>query len=116
MIWFFVSLAGGCGAVSRALVDRWFAKDRPAWHATLTVNLLGSFAIGVASGLLPADWFLVVGTGFLGGFTTFSSSAWQVAREWGRRDFRLALGYGAATLIGCVALALLGRILATGIL
>lgn len=45
---------------------------------TLTVNIIGCFLIGIAFGfsersLFPAEWRLFIVTGFLGGFTTFSS-------------------------------------------
>ena len=86
MILVWVSLAGGFGALTRALVDRLVAVRWPAWWATLGINLAGSFAVGVAAGVLSAAAFAVVGTGFCGGFTTFSTASWQVARELGIRD------------------------------
>lgn len=108
MILVWVSLAGGFGALTRALVDRLVAVRWPAWWATLGINLAGSFAVGVAAGVLPAAAFAVVGTGFCGGFTTFSTASWQVARELGRRRHRFAVAYLAATIGGCLAAAWLG--------
>lgn len=108
MILVWVSLAGGLGALARALVDRLVVVRWPAWWATLGINLAGSFAVGVAAGVLPAAAFAVVGTGFCGGFTTFSTASWQVARELGRRRHRFAVAYLAATIGGCLAAAWLG--------
>ena len=108
MILVWVSLAGGFGALTRALVDRLVAVRWPAWWATLGINLAGSFAVGVAAGVLSAAAFAVVGTGFCGGFTTFSTASWQVARELGRRRHRFAVVYLAATIGGCLAAAWLG--------
>ncbi len=108
MILVWVSLAGGFGALTRALVDRLVAVRWPAWWATLGINLAGSFAVGVAAGVLSAAAFAVVGTGFCGGFTTFSTASWQVARELGRRRHRFAVAYLAATIGGCLAAAWLG--------
>ena len=108
MILVWVSLAGGLGALARALVDRLVAVRWPAWWATLGITLAGSFAVGVAAGVLSAAAFAVVGTGFCGGFTTFSTASWQVARELGRRRHRFAVAYLAATIGGCLAAAWLG--------
>ena len=101
-------LAGGLGAVARALVDEAVTRRFPAWISTLLINLSGSLALGVASVIATDDALTVFGTGFCGGFTTFSTACWQAAREIGLRRFRLGAGYAAATIAGCLAAALLG--------
>ena len=113
-----VVLAGAAGAVARAAVSgavqrRW----RRSGAGTLVVNLSGAFALGLWVGLpgVAADWVEVVGTGFLGAFTTFSTWMAEAAAGWraGRRAavaVRLAaalvLGIGAALLGGVVGRAL----------
>ena len=84
-----VALGAGLGAVCRAAVDRTvtarFGPTRLPW-ATLAVNVVGSFVLGLllaftavaVAGSGPAaetaeTWRLVVGTGFAGGLTTFST-------------------------------------------
>ena len=44
-----VALAGGAGAVARHLVDLAVARHRPAWAATLGINLAGSLLMGLVS-------------------------------------------------------------------
>lgn len=75
-----VFLGGGLGSALRYLVSlasgRFFAPSF-AW-GTMIVNLLGCFAIGFASGLVdrslvPKAMRILAITGFLGGFTTFST-------------------------------------------
>lgn len=82
-------LAIGAGAVLganlRYLVTSWAAgrwgSEFP--YGTLAVNVSGAFAIGVLLALLAAQtevdpfWRLFFATGFLGGYTTFSSYAWE---------------------------------------
>ena len=107
MIWW-ICLAGGLGAVARAGVDSFVARRWEPWRATLAVNLLGSFVLGVASVALTGGWLVVVGAGFCGAFTTFSSACWQAARELGREQARFAVAYSAVTVAGCILAAWLG--------
>ena len=76
-----VGLGGFIGSVARFLVS----KLNLSWHflsiplGTLTVNVLGSFIIGILVGisvksdLISTDLRLFLMVGFCGGFTTFSS-------------------------------------------
>ena len=74
---FLVMLGGGIGAVIRAFVTNFFNNRINSTYpiATLVVNILGSFLIGLLMGLaLNISWintFLIVGV--LGGLTTFST-------------------------------------------
>lgn len=84
--------AGGVGAVVRVVVDGAVTASRsdvgrsrslPA--GVLVVNLLGSFVLGLVTGLvlahgLPDQVRLLVGTGFCGGFTTFSTATLEALR------------------------------------
>jgi CrcB protein len=79
--------------------------------ATLTVNLLGSFAIGLlymyvaARGGSADNARLFWMTGVLGGFTTYSAFAIESVLL----GFSMtALAYVAATVLGCLAAAILG--------
>ncbi len=79
-VWLWVALGGGTGAVARWGVGRLIGSGSAMgfpW-STFTVNFVGSFLIGLlmagaSRGAVaePARYFL--GTGFLGGFTTFST-------------------------------------------
>jgi len=73
-----VALGGGFGAWLRFVAGRLIpAAAFP--FSTLTVNLLGRFAMGVLAGWLARHgsdgegWRLLLGVGVLGGFTTFSA-------------------------------------------
>lgn len=79
-----VFLGGGLGSLFRYLVYRFTAH----WSlnfpfATLSVNILGSFLLGVILGLtfrnvqLSNHIILFLTTGFCGGFTTFSTFAYE---------------------------------------
>jgi CrcB protein len=100
-----VSLGGGIGAGAR------FAGYRlaPDVWATLAVNLVGCVLIGVLVVLTTEVWRAhplirpFLGTGVLGGFTTFSTYALDAHGLWIAEDRATAVGYGVGTLLGCVA-------------
>lgn len=104
-----VAAGGAAGSVLRHLVSMLavtqFGVGFP-W-GTLAVNVLGSAAIGVAAGLgLQGEARLLVVTGFLGGFTTFSAFSLETGALLERAP-ALAIGYVAASvLLGLGAFAL----------
>ncbi|MCT1880673.1 fluoride efflux transporter CrcB, partial [Kocuria rhizophila] len=84
-----VAVGGGLGAALRFVVDRFVTSHRRGSLplGTVLVNVVGSFGLGVVSGLgilLGPEWILALGTGLFGGFTTFSTAmldAVRLARE-----------------------------------
>lgn len=105
-----VMLGGGLGAGMRHLVGmaslRLLGFGFP--YGTLTVNIAGSFAMGLFISWLAArssgDEAIryLVATGFLGGFTTFSAFSLDVATLWERGQIALAAGYIAISLSGSI--------------
>jgi CrcB protein len=82
LTWVGIALFGALGAVARFRVDSAvsarFPSDFPL--GTLVVNLTGAFALGILLGAaIPHRAALVLGTGFMGGYTTFST--WMVESE-----------------------------------
>ena len=119
--WLLVAaLAGGAGAGLRYLVDRLLTPARGArfpW-GILVVNVSGSFALGVITGLgasIAPELSLVLGLGLLGGYTTFSTVSVETVLLAQRRRWRA----GALNLFGTLALAALaaglGILLGAGI-
>lgn len=107
-----VMAGGAIGALCRHLVGigtlRLFGPGFPI--GTLTVNILGSFLMGVlVSWVLPrlpgVEWRLFLATGLLGGFTTFSAFSLDVATLWERGAATQALFYvGASIVLAILAL------------
>jgi CrcB protein len=110
-----VAALGALGALSRYLVHE-LVFALAGWTfpwGTLVINLSGSFALGVLVGATAStDVQRLLGTGFLGGYTTFST--WMLdTRHLGERH-RAAFGLAnvVGSLIAGVLLAWLGRSLA----
>jgi len=107
-----VGVLGGIGAIGRFLLDG-AVSARVAGSfpfGTLAVNVLGAFVLGVAVGAaLKGDDYSVVGTGLIGGFTTYST--WALESHRLGEDGELGLGGAnfAVSLVLGVIVAWLGR-------
>ncbi|WP_375483726.1 fluoride efflux transporter CrcB [uncultured Jatrophihabitans sp.] len=115
MIAVWIALAGGAGALARFVLDgavrARLASDFP-W-ATVLINVTGSFALGVLTGLVlfhgrPDDLRLILGTGFCGGYTTFSTASVETVRLAQRGAVVAALGNALGTLVLAVGAGALG--------
>ena len=81
-MWLGVAFFGALGAVARFRVDSAVSARLPSDFplGTLVVNVTGSFALGVLVGASAAQRVaFLLGTGFLGGYTTFST--WMVEAQ-----------------------------------
>jgi fluoride exporter len=93
LAWVGVGVFGALGALARfrigGAVAARLATDFPT--GTFVVNMTGGFVLGVLTGLsLNSNLMLVLGTGFLGGYTTFST--WMLeAQRLGEDDERVLL-------------------------
>jgi fluoride exporter len=107
-VWIGVGLLGGCGALARFGLTLLVA-DRLHPHfpaGTLVVNLSGAFLLGLLAGAaVEGDARLLLGTGAIGAYTTFSTWMVETQRieEAGKRRiavtnivFSIALGLVAA--------------------
>lgn len=108
-----VAIGGATGSVARYLTG--IAMTRlmgPAFPwGTITVNIVGSFAIGLLAELVarklaaPMEMRLLLVVGFLGGFTTFSSFSLDTMALAERGAILAAFGYVAASVILSLAAA-----------
>ena len=105
-----VTLAGALGAVARFAVDgelrHRFGWSTP-WQTTI-INVTGSFVLGVVAALVTgagvgSDWQTVIGTGFCGGYTTFSTASVETVSL--LRSGRVVAGIGYATVSLVLSLA-----------
>ncbi|AZZ53804.1 fluoride efflux transporter FluC [Rathayibacter festucae] len=118
-----IALAGGVGAAARLVLDGVARSLIPVrWPVgTLLINVSGSLLLGVVTGLaltgaLDDSWRLVLGTGVLGGFTTFSTASVEAARMLLERRWAAGLGYGLGMWAAALAAAAAGLALTQAIL
>ncbi|WP_339624598.1 fluoride efflux transporter CrcB [uncultured Winogradskyella sp.] len=79
-----VFIGGGFGSVLRFVIGKWLNNtENGIPYGTFAVNILGSLLIGIILGLaaknetLSQGQTLLLATGFCGGFTTFSTFAYE---------------------------------------
>jgi CrcB protein len=113
-----LSVGGVLGVNTRywlgVVINRWTGPQFP-W-ATFTINVSGSFAIGMVTVLL-ARWLphpyarLLVVVGFLGGYTTFSSYSLESLALWERGERGLCVAYMAGSVAAGFAAVVVGTAL-----
>jgi CrcB protein len=100
------------------LVQRWLGRGFP--YATLSINLLGSLLMGLlffaTSGRMDPTLRTGLLTGGLGTYTTFSTFSLEVVTLLENRESAKAIGYALVSVLGGVAAAALGALLARGVL
>jgi CrcB protein len=113
-----VLLGGGIGAVARYTLTGWVARQvQPSvfpW-GTLVINVSGALVIGLIMGgsgggrwLLTPDARVFLTAGLLGGYTTFSTFAYETVEALRVGDVRVAVGNVAASVFVGLAACWLG--------
>ena len=108
-----VFMGGALGTVSRYLLDS--AHSTPSGHfpvTTLCINVSGSLAIGFAIPVAEKPWlrpFAIVGV--LGGWTSYSTLAVDAVLLAKGGHAALTVGYLAATVLGGIAIVVVGNAL-----
>ena len=101
-----VAVGGAVGAVLRHLVSRRLNRPGFPW-GTLAVNVAGSFLLGAVLGRTPPEVAALVGTGFCGALTTYSTFTLEiVGLPTGR-----AIAYAAVSTTAGLAAATLGTLM-----
>jgi fluoride exporter len=109
-----VALGGAIGAPARFLTDLLVqSRHRSAmpW-GTFAVNVIGSFVLGLVAGAhVGSSWMALVGTGFCGGLTTFSTFSFETVRlieggQWRTAALNVGLSLAAGFAALCSGFAL----------
>ena len=113
-------VAGGFGALTRFGMDAVLRRPAgPPWLSLMIINVSGSLLLGLlagltANGLVPEPARTVVGGGFLGGYTTFSSATVDTMRLVEDRSHLAALISSLGMLSATVTAAAVGLVLGLG--
>ena len=101
-----VGVGGAIGALGRVGLEQAWPTATGGWPwATLAVNIIGAFLLGgLMSGLrhgpISIPTYRLLGTGFCGALTTFSTMQLELLQMLDRARYALALGYLGTSIIG----------------
>ena len=99
-----VFIGGGTGSVLRFLFSVWINTDQVKWIPTITVNIIGCFLLGLFLSLshkniLDSHGYILLGIGFCGGLTTFSTFSVDLFKLTDNSNYSDALLYLILTIV-----------------
>ena len=103
-----VGIGGAVGSNARFWLSYWFRQQpwaRDYFWGTFTINVTGSILLGLVAALCKdrlSPGFLLLGTGFCGGYTTFSSFSLEVIEFIHAGRWDLAAVYISSSIVGGV--------------
>ena len=115
MVYLMIMLGGGVGALLRYASSQWINSIFKTQFSfgTIFVNCIGAFLIGFLINFfdvysLNPKWKLMVITGFLGGYTTFSAYSLETVQYFIHGNIKYGIMNIAFNNVLCIILALLG--------
>jgi fluoride exporter len=108
---FFIAIGAVIGALSRFFLGIWLNPFFPTlFLGTLFVNLLGGYLIGLVMGahLFSEPLRLLIVTGFLGSFTTFSTFSYEALTLLFHQEFLWAMLHIFFHVFGAICMTFLG--------
>lgn len=108
---------GAAGAIARGFCTAHLKQVTPAWFPfpTLIINAVACFALGALMAADPSRTLIaLMGTGFLGGFSTMSTFSFETVEAIAHGESLKAIAYVGATLLVCLSCCLAGWTLIGG--
>jgi CrcB protein len=98
-----VALGAAFGAPARFVIDNQFRKYTNKPFGIFTINVLGSFLIGLTGGS-SENWHNLIAVGFLGAFTTWSTFMLDLYLAFQLKRYReVTINLGASLIFGLLA-------------
>lgn len=118
-IFLLIGIGGFLGSVVRYLTASYFTKIIPSAFpcGTFAVNIFGCLVIGIVYGMserfswFTPEWRLFFATGLCGGYTTFSSFAYENIQLLQNGNYLIFASYSTTSFVLCLASSYIGLII-----
>lgn len=118
----FVGIGGMLGSIARYVMALYLSRTFPSAfpYGTFAVNIAGCLVIGIVYGIserfhwLTPEWRFFLATGFCGGFTTFSSFAYENILLLQDKDYLTFAAYAVLSFVLCLIAVFAGLLLTRG--
>ncbi len=108
-----VFLGGGLGSMLRFMCSIWINSAQFKWLPTITVNLLGCFLLGAFlagthKNMMDSSLYILLGVGFCGGLTTFSTFSIDAYNLLKSHNYMEGLAYLGISILGGLIMTYIG--------
>ena len=97
-----IGVGGAAGGLARFRIGKMISENTGSTFpfGTFVINITGALLLGLLTGAqLPECWYLLLGTGFLGAYTTFSTFMYEGFQLFQDNEKRNAVLYIACSLV-----------------
>lgn len=108
-----VFLGGGLGSALRFMFSIWVNSNQLKWLPTMSVNLIGCFLLGLFlacshKNLIDSSLYVLLGIGFCGGLTTFSTFSMDAYNLLKNHNYLEGFAYLGITILGGLIMTYIG--------
>ena len=110
-----IGIGGALGAITRYFISKYLFIESTFPSSTLIINLVGSLLLGFlifSAFIKKHEIYLMITTGFLGAFTTFSTFSFELLHFLQQDQILLALLYTILSAVGGIGFAATGALIA----
>ncbi|MCF6515313.1 hypothetical protein GSH19_03980 [Lactobacillus sp. S2-2] len=108
-----VGLGAGFGALLRYQITNIFKKKTIGYYGTFLINILGSFLLGLFFATCSTNLYSLLGTGFCGGFTTYSTFNNELSNLFYEKKTKRLFIYWSLSYLFGILLGIIGWLIGT---
>lgn len=109
-----VGFGAGVGALFRYQITNLFKRKKEGYYGTFLINIIGSFLLGLFFATCSTNLYSLLGTGFCGGFTTFSTFNNELSNLFYEKKSKRLFIYWTSSYFFGILFGIIGWLIGTG--